>query len=98
VVDIAARAVLAAFDRVTGLNLLRDVQAFVGSSTACTKASRRVRHPHRRNFAPETPAIVIVTTAEASRIAQAREFIEALERADLRVAALIVNRVDGTNA
>ena len=31
VIDIAARAVLAAFDRVTGLNLLSDVQSFVRS-------------------------------------------------------------------
>jgi MinD-like ATPase involved in chromosome partitioning or flagellar assembly len=36
---------------------------------------------------------VMVTTAESSRIAQAREFIEALEHAGLTVNALIVNRV-----
>jgi anion-transporting ArsA/GET3 family ATPase len=92
-VDIAARAVLAAFDRVTGLNLLSDVQSFVrsfdgmyeGFSARATRAQDKLR-------APDT-AIVIVTTAESSRIAQAREFIGALESAGLRISAMVVNRV-----
>ncbi len=92
-VDMAARAVLAAFDRVTGLKLLRDVQAFVrsfdgmyeGFSTRAARARDKLR-------ASDT-AIVIVTTAESSRIAQAREFIDALESAGLRVSAMVVNRV-----
>jgi anion-transporting ArsA/GET3 family ATPase len=92
-VDVAARAVLAAFDRVTGLKLLRDVQAFVrsfdgmyeGFSTRAARARDKLR-------ASDT-AIVIVTTAESSRIAQAREFIDALESAGLRVSAMVVNRV-----
>jgi anion-transporting ArsA/GET3 family ATPase len=37
--------------------------------------------------------IVIVTTAEAARIAQAREFAAALEAAGLRVDAVVVNRM-----
>ena len=92
-VDIAARAVLAAFDRVTGLNLLSDVQSFVrsfdgmyeGFSTRAARAQDKLR-------AADT-AIVIVTTAESSRIAQAREFVGALEGAGLRVSAMVVNRV-----
>ena len=92
-VDIAARAVLAAFDRVTGLNLLSDVQSFVrsfdgmyeGFSTRAARAQDKLR-------APDT-AIVIVTTAESGRIEQAREFIGALQHAGLRVAAMVVNRV-----
>jgi anion-transporting ArsA/GET3 family ATPase len=92
-VDIAARAVLAAFDRVTGLNLLADVQAFVASFDGMYEGfAARAASAQEKLHAPDT-AIVIVTTAEASRIAQAREFIEALERANLRVAALVVNRV-----
>lgn len=93
VVDIAARAVLAAFDRVTGLNLLRDVQAFVGSFDGMYEGFAARAAAAQEKLRAEDTAIVIVTTAEASRIAQAREFIEALERADLRVAALVVNRV-----
>jgi anion-transporting ArsA/GET3 family ATPase len=93
VVDIAARAVLAAFDRVTGLNLLSDVQAFVGSFDGMYEGfAARAASAQEKLRAPDT-AIVVVTTAEASRIAQAREFIEALGRANLGVAALIVNRV-----
>ncbi len=92
-VDIAARTVLAAFDRVTGLNLLSDVQSFVrsfdgmyeGFSTRAARAQDKLR-------ASDT-AIVIVTTAESSRIAQASEFIGALADARLRVSAMVVNRV-----
>jgi len=93
VVDIAARAVLAAFDRITGLNLLRDVQSFVGSFDGMYEGFAARASAVQEKLRAEDTAIVIVTTAEASRIAQAREFIEALERTDLRVAALIVNRV-----
>jgi anion-transporting ArsA/GET3 family ATPase len=93
VVDLAARAVLAAFDRVTGLNLLSDVQSFVrsfdgmyeGFSARATRAQEKLRG--------DDTAIVIVTTAESSRIAQAREFIVALGHAGLRVSAMVVNRV-----
>jgi anion-transporting ArsA/GET3 family ATPase len=92
-VDIAARAVLAAFDRVTGLNLLRDVQGFVGSFDGMYEGFAARASAAQEKLRASDTAIVIVTTAEASRIAQAREFIEALERVNLRVAALIVNRV-----
>ncbi len=92
VVDIAARAVLSAFDRVTGLNLLRDVQAFVGSFDGMYEGFAARAAAAQEKLRALDSAIAIVTTAEASRIAQAREFIEALERADLRVAAVIVNR------
>jgi len=92
-VDIAARAVLAAFDRVTGLNLLSDVQSFVRSFDGMYEGfAARAARARDKLRAPDT-AIVIVTTAESSRIAQAREFIGALERAGLRVAAMVVNRV-----
>ncbi|HYK65284.1 MAG TPA: ArsA-related P-loop ATPase [Patescibacteria group bacterium] len=92
-VDVAARAVLATFDRVTGLHLLADVQSFVrsfdgmyeGFSDRATRAQDKLR-------AADT-SIVIVTTAESSRIAQAREFVEALEEAGLRISAMVVNRV-----
>jgi anion-transporting ArsA/GET3 family ATPase len=92
-VDIAARAVLAAFDRVTGLNLLNDVQSFVRSFDGMYEGfSVRAARAQDKLRAPDT-AIVIVTTAESSRIAQAREFIGALENAGLRVSAMVVNRV-----
>jgi anion-transporting ArsA/GET3 family ATPase len=84
-VDIAARAVLAAFDRVTGLNLLGDVQAFVRSFDGMYEGfSARAAGGGGK---------MIVTTAESSRIAQAREFVGALEHAGLRVSAMVVNRV-----
>jgi anion-transporting ArsA/GET3 family ATPase len=93
IVDIAARAVLAAFDRVTGLNLLSDVQSFVRSFDGMYEGfSARAARAQDKLRAADT-AIVIVTTAESSRIAQAREFVGALEGAGLRVSAMVVNRV-----
>jgi len=92
-VDVAARAVLAAFDRVTGLNLLSDVQSFVRSFDGMYEGfSARAARAQDKLRANDT-AIVVVTTAESSRIAQAREFVGALEDAGLRVSAMVVNRV-----
>jgi len=92
-VDVAARAVLAAFDRVTGLKLLSDVQSFVRSFDGMYDGfSARAARAQDKLRAKDT-AIVIVTTAESSRIAQAREFVGALEEAGLRVSAMVVNRV-----
>jgi anion-transporting ArsA/GET3 family ATPase len=92
-VDVAARAVLAAFDRVTGLHLLADVQSFVRSFEGMYEGfSARAERAQDKLRADDT-AIVVVTTAESSRIAQAREFVEALEAAGLKVTAMVVNRV-----
>ncbi len=92
-VDVAARAVLAAFDRVTGLKLLSDVQSFVRSFEGMYEGfSDRAARAQEKLRATDT-AIVIVTTAESSRIAQAREFVGALENAGLRISAMVVNRV-----
>jgi len=93
VVDLAARAVLAAFDRVTGLNLLGDVQSFVRSFEGMYAGfAERARRADAMLRAEDT-AVVVVTTAEAARISQANEFVDALGRAGLRVSAGIVNRV-----
>jgi anion-transporting ArsA/GET3 family ATPase len=93
IVDIAARGVLAAFDRVTGLNLLKDVQSFVRSFDGMYEGfSMRAARARDKLRAADT-AIVVVTTAESSRIAQAREFVGALEEAGLHVSAMVVNRV-----
>jgi anion-transporting ArsA/GET3 family ATPase len=93
VVDLAARAVLAAFDRVTGLNMLADVHSFVQSFDGMYQGfADRAKAAAALLRAPGT-AIVMVTTAEAARVEQAREFVAALERAGLGVAAMVVNRV-----
>jgi anion-transporting ArsA/GET3 family ATPase len=92
-VDVAARAVLTAFDRVTGLKLLSDVQSFVRSFDGMYEGfSARAVCAQEKLRADDT-AIIIVTTAESSRIAQAREFLGALENAGLRVSVMVVNRV-----
>jgi anion-transporting ArsA/GET3 family ATPase len=91
--DLAARAVLAAFDRLSGLNLLSDVQAFVrrlegmyaGFAERAAQVQLLIREP--------TSILVLVATAEPQRVAQTREFISNLERLGLRPGALIINRV-----
>ncbi|MGB6554097.1 MAG: ArsA-related P-loop ATPase [Candidatus Binataceae bacterium] len=91
-VDLAARAVLSAFDRVTGLKLLGDVQAFVRNFEGMYEGfAERAKRASAMLHARST-AVIVVTTAEAGRIAQAGEFIAALGRSELRVSAVIVNR------
>jgi len=91
--DLAARAVLAAFDRLTGLHLLADVQAFVhsfngmygGFAERAAEVQRMLREPSSR--------LVLITTAAPQAVEQAREFVSSLERLGLRIGALLVNRV-----
>nr|AEQ20512.1 putative ATPase [uncultured bacterium CSL144] len=91
--DFAARAVLTAFDRLAGLHLLADVQAFVqslegmyaGFAERAALAQAMIREP--------TTTLVLVATAEPQRIEQTREFVSALNRLGLRPGALVINRV-----
>ena len=92
VVDLAARAVLSAFDRLTGLHLLGDVQAFVRSFDGMYAGfAERAGRAQRLLVASDT-AVVVVTTAEPGRFAQAHEFLDALRAAGIEPRAVIVNR------
>jgi anion-transporting ArsA/GET3 family ATPase len=92
VVDIAARAVLSAFDRLTGLRLLGDVQAFVRNFDGMYAGfAERADRVQKLLVAGDT-AVVVVTTAEPERTAQAHEFIAALRTAGIEPRAVIVNR------
>jgi len=92
VVDLAARAVLSAFDRLTGLHLLGDVQAFVRSFDGMYAGfADRAARAQRLLIAGDT-AVVVVTTAEPERTAQAHEFRAALSAAGIEPRAVIVNR------
>jgi anion-transporting ArsA/GET3 family ATPase len=91
-VDLAARAVLSAFDRVTGLNLLADVQAFVSGFQGMYEGfAERAKQADAMLRAGDT-ALVLVTTPETGRVAQAQEFLQALQNAGLPVNAIVVNR------
>lgn len=91
--DLAARMVLAAFDRLTGLRLLADVQSFVTSFDGMYQGfADRAARARDLLRAPET-MMVLVTTAEARRVEEIRDFIAGLAAADLPVGALVVNRV-----
>ncbi len=91
--DFAARAVLTAFDRLTGLQLLADVQVFVrsfegmyaGFAERAAQVQALIREP--------TSTLVVVTTAEPQRVEQTRELVSSLARLGLQPGALIVNRV-----
>ncbi len=92
-VDFAARTILSAFDRATGLHLLGDVQGFVESFAGMyTGFAERAQKAGALLRSHET-IIVIVTTPEAARIIQAREFVAALDGAGLPVDAVVVNRI-----
>ncbi|HUY82977.1 MAG TPA: ArsA-related P-loop ATPase, partial [Steroidobacteraceae bacterium] len=92
-IDLAARAVLNAFDRLTGLHLLGDVQGFVanfdgmyaGFADRAAQAQALIRN--------DDTLVVLVTTAEAERVDQAIEFIAALTELGLKLGAVAVNRV-----
>jgi anion-transporting ArsA/GET3 family ATPase len=95
IVDLAARAVLSAFDRVTGLHLLRDVQNFVrGFDGMYPGFAERAARAQALLHDPSCSA-VIVTTAERERVAQVRSFVEGLEAAGIVLGAVLVNRVSG---
>src|SRR5579862_875658 len=92
-VDFAARTVLRAFDRATGLHLLSDVQGFVESFGGMYAGFAERAQKAGELLKSSQTIIVIVTTAEAARIAQAREFAASLARAGLQVHAVVVNRL-----
>jgi anion-transporting ArsA/GET3 family ATPase len=92
-VDFAARTILSAFDRVTGLHLLGDIQGFVESFGGMYAGFAERAQWAAALLRSDETIIVIVTTAETARISQAREFAAALDAAGLRVDAVVVNRI-----
>jgi anion-transporting ArsA/GET3 family ATPase len=92
VVDLAARAVLAAFDRLTGLHLLGDISAFVRSFEGMYAGfAGRAERARMLLAAPDT-AVAIVAAAEQQRVAQIKEFITELSASGISTRAVIVNR------
>ncbi len=92
-VDFAARTVLSAFDKATGLHLLGDVQGFVESFAGMYAGFAERAQKAGELLRSRETIIVIVTTAEVARITPAREFAAALDRAGLQVDAVVVNRM-----
>lgn len=92
-IDLAARAVLSAFDRLTGLHLLNDVQTFVRSFDGMY-AGFADRAAQAQALVRDTQTlIVLVTAAEIERVDQACEFIDALIAMGLTIGAVAVNRM-----
>lgn len=92
-IDLAARAVLTAFDRLTGLHLLGDVQAFVASFDGMYAGFAERAAQAQALIRDERTLVVLVTTAEAERVDQAIEFFAALSKLGLRPGAVAVNRM-----
>ncbi len=92
-IDLAARAVLAAFDRVTGLHLLGDVRAFVASFEGMYAGFAERAAQAQALIRDDQTYVVLVTTAETERVDQAIEFIAALTQLGLKLGAVAVNRV-----
>lgn len=93
VLDLAARAVLAAFDRLTGLHLLADVQAFVGGFEGMYEGFAARAAAAEALLRDPATLIVLVTTAERERVEQAHDFVGALRERGLRLGAVAVNRL-----
>jgi anion-transporting ArsA/GET3 family ATPase len=92
VFDLAARAVLTAFDRLTGLHLLADVQTFVRGFEGMYDGFAERASEAQTLLRVEDSLIVIVTTAEPERVEQARDFVASLEDMGLSAGAVAVNR------
>jgi anion-transporting ArsA/GET3 family ATPase len=91
--DFAARAVLTAFDRVTRLHLLSDVQSFVGSfegmfQNFAERAAQAAEVLHNSDV-----TVLLVTTAADARVEETGEFLTELTRAGVGVGGVIVNRI-----
>jgi anion-transporting ArsA/GET3 family ATPase len=91
--DFAARAVLAAFDRLTGLHLLADVQGFVRSFEGMYAGFAERANDVQELIRAPTSTLILVTSPEPQRIEQTREFVLSLNRLNLKPGAMIVNRV-----
>ncbi len=91
--DMAARAVLSAFDRITGLHLLSDVQAFVRSFEGMYQGfAERAARARSILSGPEC-LVLVITTPEELRVEETAAFIRSLDRAGITIDGLVVNRV-----
>ncbi|MGH7905850.1 MAG: ArsA family ATPase [Candidatus Binataceae bacterium] len=95
IVDMAARAVLAAFDRVTGLHLLRDVRKFVQSFDGMYSGFAARAERARCLLQSAEAVAVIVTTAELAPVEQVQSFAIDLNKAGVHIGAVVVNRTFG---
>jgi len=91
--DLAARTVLSAFDRLTGLHLLSDVQSFVRSFEGMYQGFAERAGRVKSILAGPECMVVVITTAEELRIEETGAFIRSVEAAGISVDALVVNRV-----
>jgi anion-transporting ArsA/GET3 family ATPase len=91
--DLAARAVLSAFDRVTGLHLLGDVYAFVRSFEGMYQGfAERAARAKAILSGPEC-MVLVITSPEELRVEETGAFIGSLDQAGIGIDALVVNRV-----
>lgn len=91
--DMAARTVLSAFDRVTGLRLLSDVYAFVRSFEGMYQGFAERAARARSILSGPDCLVLVITTAEQLRVEETAAFIASLDRAGISIDGLVVNRV-----
>ncbi|HEX4210163.1 MAG TPA: hypothetical protein VHY56_07220, partial [Candidatus Binataceae bacterium] len=93
VIDLAARMILGAFDRISGLNLLTDVQTFVRNFEGMYAGFAERAAAAQALIRADSSAIILVTVAEPEPIAHTGEFIASLAALKLHPAAVVVNRI-----
>jgi len=91
--DAATRAILAAFDRITGLRILGDLRGLLVSFESMYQGFAERAGRARSLMQAETTHAVVITTAEPERILQIEPFIASLAASGIAVGAVVVNRV-----
>ena len=85
--------VIGTLGRLTGSDLLRDIQGFLTAFTTILDGFRERARAVSALLADDDTVFVVVTSAEREPAAEAIHFAEQLRRAGLATGALVVNRV-----
>lgn len=91
--DVAARGVLSAFDRLSRLHLLADVQSFVQSFAGMYQGFAQRATRVAELMQSEQCAVIVVTSAATGRIQETADYLSALRAASIGVNGVVVNRV-----
>jgi anion-transporting ArsA/GET3 family ATPase len=90
--DSAARAVLAAFDRLTGIQILTDLRALLAGFESMYEGFAERAQRARDLIIGDSTHVVLVTTAESERVAQLEPFVQALLAERITIGAVVANR------
>jgi anion-transporting ArsA/GET3 family ATPase len=91
--DVASRAILAAFDRITGMRILNELRTFVGDFEGMYQGFAERAERARTLMRADSTHAILITTAEPERVGQIEPFITGLAAAGITVGAVVANRI-----